>query len=145
PKRSRNGTMTEDRFWGLIDEARSARNVCLALTTALKKLSAEEIIAFENTLRRKLAKAYVFPVLAANFIIESYVSDDVFENFCAFLVSQGRQRFKAALSNPESICDWLERKGVWSKAGDNAVDRQGEKMLFVAQNAYARYGDEEDF
>jgi hypothetical protein len=145
PKRSRTAKMTEERFWGLIEEGRCARNICSALTAALKRLSAKEIIAFENMFRRKLADAYLFPVLAANFIIESYVSDDVFESFRAWLVSQGRQRFEAALADPESICDWLERKGVWSKAGDNAVDRQGEQMLFVAQNAYARYGDEEDF
>lgn len=138
-KRSRKTAMKEDRFWGVIEDARSARDVCSALTASLKKLAAEEIIAFENMFRRKLAQAYVFPLLAANFVIESYVSDDVFESFRAWLVSQGRKRFEAALSDPESICDWLERKGV------NAVDSHGEAMLFVAQNAFKRYGDEEDF
>lgn len=40
--------MAEDRFWGLIEDARHARNVHSALTTNLKKLSAEEIIAFQR-------------------------------------------------------------------------------------------------
>jgi hypothetical protein len=138
PKRPAS-VMPQRRFWALIEDARLSSSVCSALTAALKKLAAEEIIGFEHTLRRKLALAYVFPLLAANYVIESYVSDDVFESFRAWLVSQGRQRFEAALSDPESICDWLDRKGA------SAVDRQGERMLFVAQNAFKRYGDEEDF
>jgi hypothetical protein len=139
PKRKRKAVLAEDRFWSLIESARPARSVSTALTVALKKLSAAEIIGFENTFRRKLADAYVFPLLAANFVIGSYVSDDVFEDFRAWLISQGRQRFKAALSDPESICDWLDRKDV------DRVDMVGESMLFIAQNAYKPYGDGDKF
>jgi hypothetical protein len=76
-------------------------------------------------------------LLAANFIIQSYVSDDVFEDFRAWLVSHGRERFEAAVSDPESICDWLERSEV--------DDIRGETMLLVAQRAYEAHGDEEEF
>jgi hypothetical protein len=129
--------MSEPRFWKLIADARQAKKFHTALTAALKALSPDEIIGFQNTLRRKLLEAYKFPVLAANFIIQSYTSDDVFEDFRAWLVSQGQERFEAALSDPESICDWHER--------DEVDDMDGESMLFVAQKAYAEHGDEEDF
>jgi hypothetical protein len=139
PKRKGKAVTAEDQFWSLIESARRARSFSTALTAALKKLSAAEIIGFENIFRRKLADAYVFPLLAANFVIESYVSDDVLEDFRAWLISQGRQRFQAALSDPESICDWLDRKDV------DTVDMAGESMLFIAQNAYKQYGDGDEF
>lgn len=130
-------TMKEDRFWKLIDEARQEDDFIIALTAALEDLPADDIIGFKNTLQRKLVDAHTFPVLAANFIVQSYVSDDVFESFRAWLVSHGRERFEAAVSDPESICDWLERGEV------DAID--GDSMLLVAQRAYEEYGDDEEF
>src|SRR5262249_22186747 len=54
-----------------------------------------------------------------------------------WLVSQGQVRFESALSDPESICDWLDR--------DEVDDIDGELMLFVAQEAYDEHGDEDEF
>jgi hypothetical protein len=129
--------MEEDRFWKLIEGARQDDDFITALTTNLKELPANDVVGFENTLQLKLAKASTFPLLAANFIIQSYVSDDVFEGFRAWLISQGRERFEAAVADPASICDWLERSEV--------DDINGEAMLLVAQRAYEEHGDEEEF
>ena len=107
------------------------------LNQLLKGLPADDIIAFENIFRRKLVTAYTFPLLMANFVIQSYVSDDVFEDFRAWLVTQGRERFELALANPESICDWLNR--------ENVDDIDGETMLLLSQTAYEQYGDEDEF
>jgi hypothetical protein len=124
-------------FWNLIEGARQAGDFIITLTANLEDLPAKDIIAFENTLQRKLVEAYAFPVLAANFIIQSYVSDDVFEGFRAWLIRQGRKRFESAVTDPETICDWLER--------DEVDDIDGESMLLVAQYAYEEYGVEEEF
>lgn len=129
--------MKEDRFWKLIAEARLKDDFLVALAARLEDLTADEIVGFQNTLQRQLARAYKFPLLAANFIIQSYVSDDVFEDFRAWLVSQGRERFEAAVSDPQSICDWLKRSEV------DGID--GEAMLLAAQRAYEQYGDDEEF
>lgn len=129
--------MKADRFWKLITEARKEDDFRIALTAKLEDSPAEEIVGFQNTLRRKLVDACTFPLLAANFIIQSYVSDDVFEDFRAWLVSNGRDRFEASISDPESICDWFERSEV-----DN-ID--GESMLLIAERAYEEYGDAEEF
>src|SRR5262245_14250980 len=104
--------MAAGRFWKLVEAARRADDFVLALSSVLEKLPADEIIGFQTTLHQYLARAYRFPLLAANFIIQSYVSDDVFEDFRAWLVSQGRERYVAAVADPESICDWLERSAV---------------------------------
>src|SRR5262245_43894761 len=101
-----SGAMAEPRFCKLIEEACQAKKFYKALTAKLKALAPGEIIGFQNTLQRKLRDAYTFPVLAANFIIQSYTSDDVFEDFRAWLVSQGQERFESAVSDPESICGW---------------------------------------
>lgn len=130
-------TMKDDRFWKLIAEARQEDDFLVALTAKLKDLPADEIVGFQNTLQRKLVDACTFPLLAANFIIQSYVSDDVFEDFRAWLISHGRERFEAAVSDPKSICDWLKRSEV------DAID--GASMLLVAQRAYEENGDEGEF
>jgi hypothetical protein len=137
PATKPTGAMAEPRFWSLIAEARQAKKFHKALTAKLKALPPDEIVGFQNTLHRKLRDAHTFPVLAANFIIQSYTSDDVFEDFRAWLVSQGQERFESAVADPESICAWHER--------DDVEDMDGEAMLFVAQEAYEEYGDDEDF
>jgi hypothetical protein len=129
--------MKEDRFWKLIAEAQQKDNFLVALTAKLEDSPADDIVGFQNTLQRKLVDACTFPLLAANFIIQSYVSDDVFEEFRAWIVSNGRERFEASISDPESICDLLERSEV------DAID--GASMLLVAQRAYEEYGDDEEF
>jgi hypothetical protein len=136
-KSAKPAAMTADRFWKLIESARQEDEFHGALTAKLSALPADAIVGFENTLQRKLGEAHKFPLLAANFIIQSYVSDDVFEGFRAWLISNGGERFKAAMANPESICDWFQRKEV------DTID--GESMLLVAQQAYEKYGDEEEF
>ncbi len=130
--------MKEDHFWKLIEEARQADDFIVALASNLEDLPADDIIGFQNTLRQKLVEARTFPLLAANFIIQSYVSDDVFEDFRAWLISNGADRFGTAILDPESICDWLERSEV--------DDLDGESMLLVAQRTYeATYGGKEEF
>src|SRR5262245_11337255 len=135
--RAKSAGMTEARFWKLIEAARQADDFINALTANLEDLPARDIVDFQNLLHRKVAEARTFEVLAANFIIQGYVSDDVFEDFRAWLVSQGRKRFEAAVADPESICDWFERSEV--------DDIHGEAVLFAAQRAFEEHGDEEDF
>ena len=129
--------MKDERFWKLIADARQEDDFNIALTATLEDSPADDIVGFQNTLQRKIVDACAFPLLAANFIIQSYVSDDVFQDFRAWLVSHGRERFEAALADPESICDWFERSEVEN------ID--GGATLLIAQRAYDEYGDEEEF
>jgi hypothetical protein len=129
--------MDEQRFWECIEQSRFAHNQHQCLRERLSMLAPEEIIAFELHLRDKMAKAYTSDMMAANFVIRCYISDDEFEEFRAWLVSHGRERFEAALNNVESIADWLRPEDV--------DDINGMDMLLVAQKAYTQYGDEEAF
>lgn len=130
--------MNDSQFWKYIDQALGSDNFVDNLKRMLCDLGADEVISFKNILLQKLVDAYVFPLLAANFVISSYVSDDGFKAFRAWLVSKGKSTFEKAINNPESIADWL---------GKDEVDEiDGEEFLFLADEAYAELGgDEDDF
>ena len=129
--------MTEGVFWEMIEKACSRGKTVANLRAALRTLDPQEIISFNDILSRKVADAGTFPVLAACFVIESYASDDSFRGFRAWLVSHGHDRYAAAINDPESIADWLER--------DDAENIDGEPMLLVAQNSYQAHGSDEEF
>lgn len=126
--------MNENKFWEIIERANSVENTDEEKAQFIIELLSEEleedIIEFSNIYRRKMAKACSFDILAANFIIRGYVSDDVFEDFRAWLVAQGKDRFEKVIKNPEDITDFLTQEDV------NKM--QGEDYLFVARNAYLK-------
>jgi hypothetical protein len=75
-----------DKFWTLIDNAVKTSNGNDAikeeyLITELAKLSLEEIKDFELAFRKCLLDADHFKVMAAQKIIEGYVSDDIYLYF----------------------------------------------------------------
>jgi len=130
--------MDDSQFWKIIHEASRNDDFISQLTNSLCDLGFDEIVSFKNILQKKLASAYYFPLLSANFVISSYVSDDGFEGFRAWLLSKGQAAFENAIENPETIADWLEKSKV------DQID--GEAFLSVAENAYTELGgNERDF
>ena len=124
--------MTSDQFWRLIadtghhakhDVERQAELRC----DTLAGMSVKEILSFEEHLRATLRRAYTFDLIVAAFIVMSYVSDDTFENFRAWLVAQGKERFARAVKEPASIVEFLER--------DEVERVQGEALLTCAMSA----------
>lgn len=134
--------MTKAEFWKLIEASGRMSKGDVdkqgdLLREALNELKEKEIFSFERHLRLRLRQAYTFDVMAAAFIIHSYVSDDVFEEFRAWLVAQGRRRFEEAIRSPESIVDFLERDNVDAVAGD--------AILLAASRAYSDKTGKDDF
>lgn len=133
--------MNESLFWQLIDEARKAPNSnfetqCVTLTELLLSYSPEEIVIFENILRDKIEEASNFKIMAATFVVCSYISDDTYEDFRAWLVGQGHDNFYKAIKDPNYICDFLKPA--------QTDDLGGEYMLFVAINAYLEKTNTDD-
>lgn len=130
--------MQEQDFWSIIADALQEDDIYDHIKLVLSSMSRDEIVSFQNILSRKISAACTFPLLAANFVIASYVSDDGFRDFRAWLVSQGAEKFNKAVIDPESIADWLDKSVV------NEID--GGPMMSVAHDAYGQaYGDEDDF
>lgn len=134
--------MTEDIFWQLIEKARSANNSnfetqCATLTELLTAYSKEDIISFEHILREKIEEASSFPVMAATFLVSSFISDDTYEDFRAWLIGQGMANFYKGIENPDEIAHLITK--------EQALDLGGEYMLFVAVNAYLeKTGSDDD-
>jgi hypothetical protein len=137
--------MNEQIFWELIDKARKAPNSnfetqCVTLTELLEAYSPEDIVAFEHILREKIEEASSWPVMAATFVVCSFISDDTYEDFRAWLVGQGKENFYKAIKDPNEINNFLTAK--------EALELGGEYMLFVGANAWLEKtgkDDEEEF
>ncbi len=123
--------MDEQSFWQLIASAKESAHGDIdaeidALTHSLERRDAGEIEQYAKVMDRLMARAYTWDLWAAAYIINGGCSDDGFEYFRAWLISQGRDVFEAALRNPETLVD----------IADPDVD--AESMLYVASVAHER-------
>jgi hypothetical protein len=105
--------MNEDKFWQIIEESKKATNDSQsAQKTALKKilsaLDTAEVLAFDKIFDETLFTSYTWDLWGAAYIINGGCSDDSFEYFRRGLVAAGRDKFKKALQDPESLGDWVE-------------------------------------
>lgn len=137
---SRMDTINTDKFWSLVDNAVKSSNGENALkekylTTELEKLSLDEIKNFEIAFRKCVIDADDFKVMAAQKIIEDYVSDDTYLYFRCWLIGHGKTVYTETLKNPDYLAT-IANKG-------DECDWEG--IMYVATNAYSKKtGKEED-
>lgn len=126
--------MDESSFWSLIDNSTSQEDAYGYLYSELSTASREDILQFYYLLTKRLAESCTFPLLAANFAIESYVSDDGFRSFRAWLISQGSDKYFKAVADPQTIAEWLDKSCV------DEID--GDQLLSIPRDVYENsYGD----
>ena len=105
-------TMDRDSFWKIIDDARNSASdvygVAPLVVEHLQTLESDDIISFGQNMSDILDETYRWDLWAVGYIVNGGCSDDGFEYFRAWLVAQGRERFEAALENPNVIGDWAE-------------------------------------
>jgi len=133
------GTMTEERFWALIEQTKksavSQDSFSEILISELIKLNEEEVTQFEIILRDKINEANHFNVMIPLKIIEGYVSDENYLYFRCWLISQGREVFNASIIDSDYLA------GIVTKG--TAVEF--EDLLYVSTSAYSQLvGREED-
>ena len=101
--------MTDEAFWGLIEEAKNpdfGRDSRPArLKELLEKRGPYEIAAFDAKYHDALGRAYRWDLWGAAYIIGGGCSDDGFRYFCDFLISEGREVFERALVDPDSLAE----------------------------------------
>jgi hypothetical protein len=136
--------MNESEFWNLIESARRSASTVDEATTCLvnhlKEMSVSEIVDFGRHYRNANRMAYDERLwVAAITISEHYTSDDVFSDFCDWLVAQGKEVFDRALADPDSLAD-LELVGD----GDG-IGSEGFSMASVAFKAYETKTGRKDF
>lgn len=121
---SKGARVTDDQFWILIEQsngsqparpgllqkllgrsqsAQTGESFLPKLRGLLTPLPPNEIKDFKVILDRQIDRAYTWDLWAAAYIMMGGCSDDGFEYWRLWLVSQGREVFDGAVANPESL------------------------------------------
>lgn len=100
--------MNATTFWTIVDEAaKKAKGdqdkFISALTKKLKAFSPEEIVAFDGQFRAQMDRLYTWELWGAAYLILGGCSDDGFEYFRAWVISQGKAVAEAAATAPDSL------------------------------------------
>jgi len=102
-------------FWTIMDEIGETTNASrklATLKTTLNKMTAEEIASFQHALESELAAAYSWDLWGAAYVINGGCSDDCFEYFRQWLISQGQSVFEQAKSNPDALADLIDWQSI---------------------------------
>jgi Protein of unknown function (DUF4240) len=126
--------MTDNQFWALIETAQQSNGDQEAqlehLRTALEALNADELLGFQRTFNRLHQFSYRADLWGAAFLMNGGASDDGFDYFRGWLISQGRKVFENALENPDSLAEVVE-DGAEADFGF-----ENEDMLNIAMRAW---------
>lgn len=129
-------SLSEERFWQLIDDARQkGRADCLrtaeALKRSLSRLSEDEVLGFELRFEQKMVATYRFDLWAVAYIANGGASDDGFTYFRAWLIGQGRERFEAALKHPPAAVEGLPKPSLF-------MGFECEALLYPSMEVYQK-------
>lgn len=125
-----NRVISEKLFWELIETAKSNSEKSTDRSYELRKLLMPflpvEVARFNKYFYQQMSKSYTWDLWAAAYIAFGGCSDDGFEYFRAWLISEGREYFEAVLSDVNNI---VKLKLVPDKF---------EEMLSTANNVYKK-------
>ncbi|MFI7427567.1 DUF4240 domain-containing protein [Micromonospora sp. NPDC049836] len=129
---------TED-FWQLIESARAGAGgesdaVAARAVALLAERDPAEIIGYAEHQRRVLVASYKVDLWGAAYLINGGASDDGFEYFRGWLMTQGRAVFARAVADPDSLAE-LPRVRAAALSGE---EFECEDMLVVAWEAYRK-------
>ncbi|MFF5218473.1 DUF4240 domain-containing protein [Micromonospora sp. NPDC000442] len=130
--------MRTDDFWQLIDRARTGGGEPDAIAARAVALLAardpEEIVGYAHHQQRVLAASYRVDLWGAAYLINGGASDDGFEYFRGWLMTQGREVFARAVADPDSLAELPQIRSA-SLSGE---EFECEDMLAVPWDAYRR-------
>ena len=102
----------DERWWNLVDRARQGAGEPQAraalLVDWLSRLDVDEIVAFDRFFLERVNEAYRTELWEVAYIMNGGCSDDGFDYFLGWLVSEGKQRYLAALTDPRAAADGVD-------------------------------------
>jgi hypothetical protein len=130
--------MDEKQFWNILEESKRGTNISqdaqmASLRALLDRLDLDEIVAFDRIFDEMRAKSYTHDLWGAAYLINGGCSDDGFEYFRRALIAEGRQKFEAAVRDPETLAEWIEE------------ETEFEEIYYIAREAYRAKAGTEDF
>ncbi|MGC4808574.1 DUF4240 domain-containing protein [Micromonospora sp. DT233] len=131
--------MRTDDFWQLIERARAdgggvAGAVAARAVALLAEREAADIVGYARHQHRVLAASYRADLWGAAYLINGGASDDGFEYFRGWLITQGRQVFARAVADPDSLAELPQVR----QAALTGEEFEAEPMLTVAEQAYRK-------
>lgn len=129
--------MDDDQFWAIIDRSREdVEQRDERLGAALGELTPEQIQGFAARFTDYWLRAYRWDIWAVANWIHGWCSDDGFMDFRARLIGLGRERYFAALANPDSLAEVVGTpegkysilEGYQYVAGDVFEQKTGKSM-----------------
>ncbi|WP_027622425.1 DUF4240 domain-containing protein [Acetivibrio clariflavus] len=134
--------MNNEMFWEMISNSRKnnkndSSRFLEILTSEISKLPEEDIFEFEKILIHNLVRSYTSELWAAAYIINGGCSDDGFNYFQAWLISQGKVIYENAIKDPQSLANVISE--------DQAGEVEFEEFLGVCADAYKMKTGKDDF
>jgi len=124
--------MTEERFWQIMEEARSGPEAMTGFVDTLEQgllaCTGEALVAFQRLLKAALASLASHELWALAYLARGGCSDDAFDYFRAWIVAQGHDVFEAALRGPEDLLSAAPLEG----------SLQCEELMYAAEEAFER-------
>ncbi len=127
--------MDKQTFWKLIETARAdaaPEEVASRAAELLADRPEAEIAASQQVLWDLLAESYRAPLWAAAYVINGGCSDDGFDYFRGWLLTQGQETFETALTDPDA----LAAHPAVREAAAKGRDLWDEGALSIAWRAY---------
>jgi hypothetical protein len=129
--------MDDDQFWAIIERTREfAEGRDERLAAELGKLSPKEIRAFDARFTDYRIRAYRWDIWGVADWIHGWCSDDGFSDFRARLIGLGKERYFAALEDPDTLAeivgtkegDYTILEGFQYVASDVFEEKTGKRM-----------------
>ena len=111
--------MESEKFWKIIETTKSKslgdyEKQQSELEKELSKLTANEVLEFDNKFRTLRGEVYNWNFWAAAYIINGGCSDDCFSDFRGWLIGQGQSIYENAIKNIETLTELNETNdGDW--------------------------------
>ena len=107
--------MNEQKFWQLVETVKkeSGTNIDsrpVVLQKRLSSLEPEEIQGFQQRYETLLLEANSWNLWGAAYLMNGGCSDDGFKYFRDWLISEGKETFKGAIANPDSLATIARRE-----------------------------------
>jgi Protein of unknown function (DUF4240) len=100
--------LPEKDFWAIVHKTRDAANRhypthCIKLTEELSSLPSDEIVRFNRTFYYLMAQSFSYKLWEAVYALNGGISDDGYEHFRSWLISQGKNKFYRAIKFPRIL------------------------------------------
>lgn len=99
------------------------------MQSLLRSRGLDDAIAFSVLLDEALDALYTWELWAVAYVVQGGCSDDAFEYFRAWVISQGRSAFELAFSDPAAF-------GMTIDPESDDEDRECEDLLYAAQTVH---------